>query len=81
MKTGDTIKIIEKVRQKFRVTIGEITSIDQYKINIIKIRNNRKTFYTSFNIADCRGKDKQFYILRDREWVKINIKITQPLVV
>lgn len=77
MQIEDKLKIVEKIsHQKIKTTIGEITEIDKFKVTIIIIKNNQKTFKTSYNIADFRSKDKKFYIENNGEWKRINIITT-----
>lgn len=78
MKVGDTLKIIEKIsRHRTQTTVGEITEIDKFKVTIIIIKNNQKTFKTSYNIADFKSKDKQFFIKKNNSWQPIEIKVTE----
>lgn len=78
MQIEDKLKIVEKIsHQKIKTTIGEITEIDKFKVTIIIIKNNQKTFKTSYNIADFRSKDKQFFIKSNKEWIPIKIKVTE----
>jgi len=80
MKVGDKFKIVEKIsHQKIKTTIGEITEIDKFKVTIIIIKNNQKTFKTSYNIADFRDKNKTFFIRQGREWIPTKIKVTEYL--
>ena len=80
MKVGDILKIDEKIsHQRSKTTIGEIVTIDKFKITIIIMKNNQKTFKTSFNIADFRDKNKTFFIRQGREWILTKIKVTEYL--
>lgn len=81
MKAGDKLKIItppHRKQKKPTIVIGEIVQIDKFKVTIVRIYNNVKTFNISFNIADFKDKNKKFYLLNNEEWTPIRINITEP---
>jgi len=82
MNTGDRIKIIESLNnarglsEKTKQTIGEILSINDYTITIIKIVKDKKTFKESYTLADLICKENRIYISKDGKWQRIKLKIS-----
>jgi hypothetical protein len=78
LKKGDKLKVIEELpHRKTKTTIGEVIQLDRFKITIVVLKNNVKTSNTSYNIADCKSKDKKFFIENNGEWKRIKINITE----
>jgi hypothetical protein len=81
LKPGGILKVEEEIPHdklhRKRITIGEITSIDLYKVNLVRLHQGEKRNNTSFNIADFKDKKKKFFIKKGNEWQQILIKVTE----
>lgn len=78
LKKGDKLKIIEELpHRKVKTTFGEVVQLEKFIFTIVVLKNNVKTNNTSYNIADCKSKDKKFFVENNGEWKRIKINITE----
>lgn len=80
IKEGDKIKIVERIyhdkEEITRTTIGIFKKLNLKTVTIKKINNGELLYNISFNIADCKDKNKQFFIWKDGEWHKFRFTIS-----
>ncbi len=76
IKKGDTIKIIDNIRNKKMVTVGTLEFVDSKKITIRRIFRNESKNLVSFNLADLADINKKYYLKQEESWLKIKFKIT-----